>query len=361
MAWYSAPPDTLLDVDATVEHWRVRGLLVHPVSERRPAGRLPDGSRLPGRLSAMPWDPPSSPAPEAPPPSPPDPEVQALTNCTCEPWADPRVVAAPLSSAFGGSRAVPATLDAGDGGGGGVYLAAQPLSELLGRARAAVANAARRLERGGGDAGQGRAVVVLSLPCTLFATSTRRLVVCVCGWVFVCVCVGGGGLRRSRRRSCSVCLCGGGGGGGAAAATAAAAAGCGGWGGEPPVPRKTGPPWLRSSLPLAAHVALGLPFNRRLRSLAAHAVRALGLHGARRFNGVHLRVEGDAGDWAAIMGGTEVCLPSCLSLSRRRSAAAGAPAPGGLVAVMGSPNQGRAPCLALTPALRCASCGASGV
>lgn len=50
-------------------------------------------------------------------------------------------------------------------------------------------------------------------------------------------------------------------------------------------------------------VAALLPFNAALEELAARTVRAMAASGVPVFNGVHLRVEKDAGDWTIIMGG----------------------------------------------------------
>ncbi|RMZ53967.1 hypothetical protein APUTEX25_002544 [Auxenochlorella protothecoides] len=54
---------------------------------------------------------------------------------------------------------------------------------------------------------------------------------------------------------------------------------------------------------LATRVAALLPFNAALEALAARTVAAMAAAGVPAFNGVHLRVEKDAGDWTIIMGG----------------------------------------------------------
>jgi hypothetical protein len=62
----------------------------------------------------------------------------------------------------------------------------------------------------------------------------------------------------------------------------------------------------RSILPLASSVAAAVDFNPQLRALADHVVELLTEGGTRPFNAVHMRVEADAADWAAIMGGRGV-------------------------------------------------------
>ncbi|GAB4814797.1 hypothetical protein N2152v2_001843 [Parachlorella kessleri] len=58
-----------------------------------------------------------------------------------------------------------------------------------------------------------------------------------------------------------------------------------------------------SALPLVSKVAQSLAFSPTLKALAERVVEQLSQGGRRPFNGVHLRVENDARDWAAIMGG----------------------------------------------------------
>lgn len=53
-------------------------------------------------------------------------------------------------------------------------------------------------------------------------------------------------------------------------------------------------------------VARSLAFAPRLHALADRIVKKLTDGGRLPFNGVHLRVEKDARDWADIMGGTQV-------------------------------------------------------
>lgn len=57
------------------------------------------------------------------------------------------------------------------------------------------------------------------------------------------------------------------------------------------------------ALPLATQVARALPFSREVEALATRTVAALAVRGHVAFNGVHLRIEKDAGDWSIIMGG----------------------------------------------------------
>lgn len=55
-----------------------------------------------------------------------------------------------------------------------------------------------------------------------------------------------------------------------------------------------------------SEVARSLAFAPRLVALADRVVDGLTRGGALAFNGVHLRVEKDARDWASIMGGSQV-------------------------------------------------------
>ena len=57
---------------------------------------------------------------------------------------------------------------------------------------------------------------------------------------------------------------------------------------------------------MVSKVAQSLAFSPQLKALAERVVEQLGQGGRRPFNGVHLRVENDARDWAAIMGGKGV-------------------------------------------------------
>ena len=56
-------------------------------------------------------------------------------------------------------------------------------------------------------------------------------------------------------------------------------------------------------LPLATEVARALPFSAAVDALARRAAVAMAARGVFAFNGVHLRIEKDAGDWAIILGG----------------------------------------------------------
>ncbi len=57
---------------------------------------------------------------------------------------------------------------------------------------------------------------------------------------------------------------------------------------------------------MVTEVARSLAFAPRLHAMADRVVAALTDGGRLPFNGVHLRVEKDARDWASIMGGTQV-------------------------------------------------------
>ena len=61
-----------------------------------------------------------------------------------------------------------------------------------------------------------------------------------------------------------------------------------------------------SNLPVVTEVAKSLAFAPALHALADRVVAGVTGGGAHPFNGVHLRVEKDARDWATIMGGTQV-------------------------------------------------------
>lgn len=61
-----------------------------------------------------------------------------------------------------------------------------------------------------------------------------------------------------------------------------------------------------SDLRLVSRVARSLTFAPRLHELADRIVDGLTAGGTRAFNGVHLRIEKDARDWAMIMGGSQV-------------------------------------------------------
>lgn len=79
-----------------------------------------------------------------------------------------------------------------------------------------------------------------------------------------------------------------------------------------PPPTPPHPP--RSALPVVTEVARSLAFSPRLHALADRVVQGVTDGGRLPFNGVHLRVEKDARDWASIMGGTQVRLPGLRGL-----------------------------------------------
>ena len=69
----------------------------------------------------------------------------------------------------------------------------------------------------------------------------------------------------------------------------------------------------RSSLPVVTDVARSLAFAPAVRALAERVIAGIGAAGAgagggvrREFNAAHLRLEKDARDWSAIMGGEAV-------------------------------------------------------
>lgn len=68
----------------------------------------------------------------------------------------------------------------------------------------------------------------------------------------------------------------------------------------------------RSSLPVVTDVARSLTFAPAVRALAEHVIAGISAGGAgggaarREFNAAHLRLEKDARDWSAIMGGEAV-------------------------------------------------------
>ena len=68
----------------------------------------------------------------------------------------------------------------------------------------------------------------------------------------------------------------------------------------------------RSSLPVVTDVARSLTFAPAVRALAERVVASISAAGAggtavrREFNAAHLRLEKDARDWSAIMGGEAV-------------------------------------------------------
>lgn len=63
---------------------------------------------------------------------------------------------------------------------------------------------------------------------------------------------------------------------------------------------------LCSCLLEASLVAQNLPFSPKLVQLAEEIILSMKESGAPAYNGLHLRIENDAQDWLAIMGGEEV-------------------------------------------------------
>lgn len=72
-----------------------------------------------------------------------------------------------------------------------------------------------------------------------------------------------------------------------------------------------------SILPLATEVSLSLPFNATLDRLALRTVAAMRAAKVPSFNGVHLRMEKDAGDWMVILGGRGAVWSMYLNAMRR--------------------------------------------
>lgn len=64
----------------------------------------------------------------------------------------------------------------------------------------------------------------------------------------------------------------------------------------------------RSNLRVVTEVAKSLEFSPRLWALADKVIRGMTDNGRNEYNAVHLRIEKDARDWSAIMGGQEVLL-----------------------------------------------------
>ncbi|PSC70539.1 alternative oxidase [Micractinium conductrix] len=71
-----------------------------------------------------------------------------------------------------------------------------------------------------------------------------------------------------------------------------------------------------SNLPVVTEVAKSLKFAPELVSMADRIVEAMTAGGKHEFNGVHLRIEKDARDWAAIMGGQQVVWQGYISTMR---------------------------------------------
>lgn len=75
----------------------------------------------------------------------------------------------------------------------------------------------------------------------------------------------------------------------------------------PPITQPLPPPLRRcSTLPVVTEVARSLRFAPALHAMADRVIAGVTQGGTLPFNGVHLRVEKDARDWASIMGGQEV-------------------------------------------------------
>lgn len=72
----------------------------------------------------------------------------------------------------------------------------------------------------------------------------------------------------------------------------------------------------RSNLPVVSEVAKSLLFAPELHALAKRIVDVLTEGGTQPFNGLHLRVEKDARDWATIMGGQQVVWSGYISTMR---------------------------------------------
>lgn len=194
---------------------------------------------------------------------------------------------------------------------GGIYLKDLPLPDLIERARAAVVGRATRALRA--DPAAPLPYIVLDLPCTFFALRALR-------W--------GGAWSRCVRPFCSALPCT------LFALSAFMRAPL-----LPPPLRRcalpecctpaashlrspallhrppphvrsypAGPASLaaRSALPVVTEVARSLAFSPRLHALADRVVEGVTDGGRLPFNGVHLRVEKDARDWASIMGGQQV-------------------------------------------------------
>lgn len=71
-----------------------------------------------------------------------------------------------------------------------------------------------------------------------------------------------------------------------------------------------------SNLPVVSEVAKSLLFAPELHALAKRIVDVLTEGGTQPFNGLHLRVEKDARDWATIMGGQQVVWSGYISTMR---------------------------------------------
>ncbi|CAL8465889.1 g5425 [Coccomyxa elongata] len=59
----------------------------------------------------------------------------------------------------------------------------------------------------------------------------------------------------------------------------------------------------RRIIPIVSQIATSLDFSPFVKSLARQVLSMMAIKGAKKFNGVHLRIESDARDWAVIMGG----------------------------------------------------------
>lgn len=64
----------------------------------------------------------------------------------------------------------------------------------------------------------------------------------------------------------------------------------------------------RSNLRVVTEVAKSLEFSPLIHAMADRIIEGMTAGGAHDYNGVHLRIEKDARDWAMIMGGQQVRL-----------------------------------------------------
>ncbi len=61
-----------------------------------------------------------------------------------------------------------------------------------------------------------------------------------------------------------------------------------------------------SCLPLISRVTRSLPFAPSMHQLADFVIAKMTDRGVGLYNGLHLRIEADAGDWRMLMGGEQV-------------------------------------------------------
>lgn len=152
MSWSAVPPDTLLDVEAVVAHWRARGLVVH-----RPQALAPSPD-LYQPQTAFPLYPLGG----------------QLNSSLVVRWVGARgkgrVHLGVAPSAAGNKARCVSVRRLPE-----VYMQAVGLPDLAERARAAVdAHLASAALPSGGGAGEQPPTVVLDLPCTLFAVRSLR-------------------------------------------------------------------------------------------------------------------------------------------------------------------------------------------